>query len=84
VLLAAVDAGLYPLAVVGVLASAVAAFYYLRIVKVMYFDDPAPGFDRSPLALRAVLAISTVALLGFWLYPAPVMDAASAAAKSLF
>ncbi|WP_457796122.1 NADH-quinone oxidoreductase subunit NuoN [Methylocystis sp. S23] len=84
VLLAAVDAGLYPLAVVGVLASAVAAFYYLRVVKVMYFDEPAPGFDRSPFAVRAILAASTIAVLGFWLYPAPIMDAASAAAKSLF
>ncbi len=54
------------------LASAVAAFYYLRVVKVMYFDEPAPGFDRSPLAVRAVLAVSTIALLVFWLYPAPV------------
>jgi len=84
VLLAAVDAGLYPLAVIGVLASAVAAFYYLRVVKVMYFDEPAPGFDRSPLAVRAVLAVSTLAILGFWVYPAPIMDAAAAAAKSLF
>lgn len=84
VLLAAVDAGLYPLAVVGVLASAVAAFYYLRVVKVMYFDEPAPGFDRSPLAIRAVLAVSTITMLGFWLYPAPIMDAAGVAAKSLF
>lgn len=84
VLLAAVDAGLYPLAVIGVLASAVAAFYYLRVVKVMYFDEPAPGFDRSPLAVRAVLAAATLSMLGFWLYPAPIMDAATAAAKSLF
>jgi NADH-quinone oxidoreductase subunit N len=84
VLLAAVNAGLYPLAVVGVLASAIAAFYYLRVVKVMYFDEPAPDFDRAPFTLRAVLATSSVLLLGFWLYPAPVMDAASAAAKSLF
>ena len=84
VLLAAVDAGLYPLAVIGVLASAVAAFYYLRVVKVMYFDDPAPNFDPAPLTLRAVLAVSTVALLVFWVYPSPVMDAANAAAKSLF
>jgi NADH-quinone oxidoreductase subunit N len=84
VLLAAVDAGLYPLAVVGVLASAVAAYYYLRVVKVMYFDEPAPGFDRSPFAVRAILAASTFSMLGFWLYPAPIMDAAAAAAKSLF
>ncbi|WP_442754174.1 NADH-quinone oxidoreductase subunit NuoN [Methylocystis sp. JAN1] len=84
VLLAAVDAGLYPLAVVGVLASAVAAFYYLRVVKVMYFDEPAPGFDRSPFAVRAILSASAVAMLGFWVYPAPIMNAATAAAKSLF
>ncbi len=84
VLLAAVDAGLYPLAVIGVLASAVAAFYYLRVVKVMYFDEPAPAFDQAPMALRAVLAVSTLALLFFWVYPAPIMNAASAAAKSLF
>ncbi len=84
VLLAAVDAGLFGLAVIGVLASAVAAYYYLRVVKVMYFDEPAPAFDRAPMALRAVLAASTLALLGFWVYPTPVMDAAAAAAKSLF
>ncbi|MBM3562600.1 MAG: NADH-quinone oxidoreductase subunit NuoN [Alphaproteobacteria bacterium] len=84
VLLAAVDAGLFGLAVIGVLASAVAAYYYLRVVKVMYFDEPAPAFDRAPMAVRAVLAVSTLALLGFWVYPTPVMDAAAAAAKSLF
>ncbi len=84
VLLAAVDAGLYPLAVIGVLASAVAAFYYLRVVKIMYFDEPAPHFDPSPFAVRAVLALSTISLLVFWIYPTPVMDAASVAAKSLF
>jgi NADH-quinone oxidoreductase subunit N len=84
VLLAAVDAGLFGLAVIGVLASAVAAYYYLRVVKVMYFDEPAPAFDRAPRAVRAVLAVSTLALLGFWVYPSPVMDAAAAAAKSLF
>jgi NADH-quinone oxidoreductase subunit N len=84
VLLPAVDAGLYPLAVVGVLASAIAAFYYLRIVKVMYFDEAAPAFDKAPFTLRAILAVSTIFLLGFWIYPAPLMNAASAAAKSLY
>ncbi|RMB08832.1 NADH dehydrogenase subunit N [Eilatimonas milleporae] len=42
---AAVEAGLIPLAVIGVLTSVVGAFYYLRIVKVMFFDDPAPAFE---------------------------------------
>ena len=46
VFLAAIDAGLYGLAVIGVLASVVGAYYYLRIVKLMYFDEPAAGFDR--------------------------------------
>lgn len=47
VFLAAVEAGLVWLAVVGVLASAVSAFYYLRIVWFMWFDDPAPAFERD-------------------------------------
>jgi NADH-quinone oxidoreductase subunit N len=84
VFLAAVNAGLYPLAIVGVLASAISAFYYLRVVKVMYFDEPAPAFDKAPLTLSAILATSTIFLLAFWLYPAPLIDAASSAAKALF
>ena len=50
VFLAAVEAGLYVLAVIGVLASVVGAYYYLRIVKIMYFDEPAGGFaaDADP------------------------------------
>ena len=44
VFLAAVEAGLYALAVIGVLASVVGAYYYLRIVKIMYFDEPAAAF----------------------------------------
>ena len=36
---AAIKAGLYPLAIIGVLASVVAAYYYLRVVKIMFFDD---------------------------------------------
>ncbi|QGM45210.1 NADH-quinone oxidoreductase subunit NuoN [Methylocystis heyeri] len=84
VLLPAVQAGLYPLAVIGVLSSAVAAYYYLRIVKVMYFDEPAPAFDPSSRTVGGILAISTIFVLGFWVYPGPLMDAAAAAAKSLF
>ena len=84
VFLAAIKTNLYPLAVIGVLASTVAAFYYLRVVKVMFFDEPAPAFDRTPFALRSVLWIASILILGFWLYPGPLVSAASAAAKSLF
>ena len=82
--LAAVQAGLTPLAVIGVLLSTVAAFYYLRIVKVMYFDDPAPAFDAAPLAVRTVMAVSTALVFLFWVYPAPFISAAANAAKAFY
>jgi NADH-quinone oxidoreductase subunit N len=81
---AAVQAHLYPLAVIGVLASAVAAYYYLRIVKIMYFDEPAPAFDEPGFALRAVLAVTGVLVLTLFAYPGPFVSATTAAAKSLF
>ncbi|MFT4097971.1 MAG: NADH-quinone oxidoreductase subunit NuoN [Rhodoblastus sp.] len=80
--LAAVQAGLTPLAVIGVLLSTVAAFYYLRIVKIMYFDDPAPAFDVAPFAVRAVMVVSTALVFLFWVYPAPLVTAAANAAKA--
>jgi NADH-quinone oxidoreductase subunit N len=80
----AIQAGLYPLAVIGVLLSTVAAYYYLRIVKIMYFDDPRVSFDRPVLSLRIVLAACGVLVLFMFTYPAVFVEAAAAAAKSLF
>ncbi|RYE71280.1 MAG: NADH-quinone oxidoreductase subunit NuoN, partial [Hyphomicrobiales bacterium] len=60
VFMAAVGAGLVPLAVIGVVASTVSLFYYLRIVKVMWFDEPAEGFVPMTIELRAVLLISAL------------------------
>ncbi len=84
VFLAAIKAGLFTLAVVGVLASVVGAYYYLAIVKIMYFDEPAKAFEPMPHELRAVLAVSGLFNLFFFAYPAPLIEAANAAAKSLF
>ena len=81
---AAIQANLYFLAVIGVLSSVVAAFYYLRIVKMMYFDAPAEAFDKPDTAVRAVLAIAGLVMLLIVVYPAPVVEAATAAAHSLF
>jgi NADH-quinone oxidoreductase subunit N len=81
---AAIQAKLYPLAVIGVLSSAVAAYYYLRIVKVMYFDEPAQAFDKAAPALRVVLAASGLLVLLLFAYPGIFIDATTAAAKSLF
>jgi NADH-quinone oxidoreductase subunit N len=84
VFLAAIKAGLYALAVIGVLASVVGAYYYLLIVKIMYVDEPAPAFAPMRGELKAVLAISGLFVLLFFVYPGPIVDAAAAAAKSLF
>jgi len=81
---AAVNAGLYGLAVIGVLASAVGAYYYLRIVKVMYFDEPREAFEPMLPALKVVAGLSGAFILLFWLLPGPLVAAATAAAKSLF
>jgi NADH-quinone oxidoreductase subunit N len=84
VFLAAIKAGLYTLAVIGVLASVVGCYYYLMIVKVMYFDEPEGEFEVLPLELKAVLGVTGVFVLLFFVYPAPLIDAAATAAKSLF
>ncbi|MCP4380329.1 MAG: NADH-quinone oxidoreductase subunit NuoN [Hyphomicrobiales bacterium] len=84
VFLAAIDAGLYVLAVIGVLASVVGAFYYLRIVKVMYFDEPAEGFERMPAELRVVLGVSGAFVLLFAVIAGPIGAAAERAAGTFF
>jgi NADH-quinone oxidoreductase subunit N len=84
VFLAAIKAGLYVLAVIGVLASVVGAYYYLTIVKIMYFDDAVEGFYAMPVELKVVLALCGLFNILFFLYPAPLVGAASAAAHSLF
>ena len=82
--LAAVDDGLYGLAIFGVLASVVGAYYYIRIVKVMYFDEPTDGFDRPiGVELSAVLAGTGIITLLFFAYPAPLLAGAEAAAAAL-
>jgi NADH-quinone oxidoreductase subunit N len=81
---AAIKAGLFGLAVIGVLLSAVAAYYYLRIVKVMYFDEPAPAFDPPGGMSRLVMALATLVVIVYSFVPAPLTNAAMAAAQSLF
>lgn len=84
VFLAAIHAGLYALAVIGVLLSVVGAYYYLRIVKLMYFDAPAERFEPMQAPLAAVLGVSGGFILLYFIYPAPLVALAGVAAKSLF
>ncbi len=84
VFLAAIKAGLFTLSVIGVVTSVVGAFYYLNIVKVMYFDQPVGAVDPVRVELRTVLAVSGIFNILFFAYPGPLVSAATAAAKSLF
>src|SRR5664280_87275 len=81
VFLAAIKAGLYVLAVIGVLTSVVGAFYYLTIIKIMYFDEPAKEFESVPALLRLMLFAGGIFNMLFFAYPAPILGAATVAAK---
>jgi NADH-quinone oxidoreductase subunit N len=85
IFLAAIEANLIGLAIIGVVASVVGAFYYLRVVKVMYFDEPLIVFDR-PIApeVKAVLVVAAVLTIAFIVWPDPIVGGAAAAAASLF
>src|SRR5438309_1847471 len=84
VFVAAIKAGLFTLAVVGVLASVVGSYYYLAIIKVMYFEEPLAKLDPMRVELRTVLAVAGLFNILFFVYPGPLVSAANVAAKSLF
>jgi NADH-quinone oxidoreductase subunit N len=84
VFVAAIKAGLYVLAVIGVLASVVGAYYYLAIVKIMYFEEPAGRFEPMHNEIKVVLAVSGCINLFFCVYPGLLVEYAAIAAKSLF
>jgi NADH-quinone oxidoreductase subunit N len=84
VFLAAINAELYALAVIGVLASVVGAYYYLRIIKIMWFDEPVGAFEPMAGELRLVLGVSGVFVLAYVLIGGPIGRVAQAAAQSLF
>jgi len=84
VFLAAIQAGLLIPAVLGVLSSTVGLVYYLRVVKVMFVDEPAEAFDGNlGIGSRAIMVLSGLVALLFILAASPVITAADAAARSL-
>ena len=83
VFLAAVQGGLWTLAVIGVLTSVIGAYYYLRVIKVMYFDAGGEALDRRTPAL-SIVAFSTAAFtLLFVLFSQNLVDAAQMASRAL-
>ena len=85
VFMAAVDSELYFIAIIGVLASVVGAFYYLRIIKIMYFDEITESFDKPVTkSLNIVIITSGILILLFFVYPSILIKSAGFAASTLF
>ena len=70
IFIAVIEQSMYFLAIIGLLATVVSAFYYLRIIKVIYFDKPNDEFDRfNSLSLKLILSITTIILVLYFIYP---------------
>jgi NADH-quinone oxidoreductase subunit N len=83
IFLAAVQSHMVPLAVIGVLTSVVAAYYYLRIVKLMYFDEASSPIDALPdFGVKLTVALGAVYMIAFTIWPSPVVDGARSAIDS--
>jgi NADH-quinone oxidoreductase subunit N len=67
-----------------VLTSVVGAFYYLRVIKVMYFDAAEPAFDVRPTSVSFVAGVGALVTTLFFVFPAPLVAAAQQAARVLF
>ncbi|MBV8911464.1 MAG: NADH-quinone oxidoreductase subunit NuoN [Acetobacteraceae bacterium] len=80
----AVESGYWTLAVVGVLTSVVASFYYLRVIKVMYFDRAESAFDPRATSITFVGGVGALVTTFFFVFPAPIVGAAQQAARVLF
>ncbi|MBY3154248.1 NADH-quinone oxidoreductase subunit NuoN [Rhizobium laguerreae] len=84
VFVAAIEAKLYALAIIGVLASVVGAYYYLRVIKLMWFDEATGEFARVSGALRLVFGLSGLFVTAYVLIGGPIGGAAELAAATLF
>ena len=82
---AAVGAGYYTLAIIGVITSVIAAYYYLRIIKLMFFDSAVDPYDKGiSFARRAVIMIAAIIVVGFVAMPNMLINSTRAAAQTLF
>ena len=84
IFLSAIESGLYILAIIGVLASVVGAFYYLRIIKIIYFDENINTFEVISKRMRLIIYITSIPVILFFIRPSLLTDIAEKAALSLF
>ena len=70
IFMAVIESEMYTLAIVGLVTTVVSAFYYIRIIKVMYFDEPKKPFERNiDYRVHGPILISCILLVSFFLYP---------------
>ncbi|MFS8045003.1 NADH-quinone oxidoreductase subunit NuoN [Rhizobium sp. BR 314] len=84
VFVAAIEAHLYALAIIGVLSSVVGAYYYLRVIKVMWFDEAKDEFTRTAGSLRLVFGLSGLFVITYVFFGGVIGGAADLAAATLF
>jgi len=78
IFMAVIESKMYVLAIIGLLTTVISAFYYLRIVKIIYFDKPKKPFeDTYDLGLKVSLMISTIAVLIYFIYPSILINIVS-------
>ena len=73
-----IEQSMYFLAIVGLLSTVIAAFYYLRIIKIIYFDQEKEKFDKNHNAwLRFSLTLSTISILFYFIFPSEIIEIVS-------
>ena len=78
VFMAVIKAEMYTFAIIGLITTVISAFYYLRIIKIIYFDEPNEAFESSQnLGLKISLFFSTIAILIYFIYPSFLIEAVS-------
>ena len=78
IFMAVIEVKMYSLAIIGLVTTVVSAFYYTRIIKVIYFDKPSKPFDKSyDWGLKTSLALSSMLILIYFIYPSILTDAVS-------
>ena len=78
IFMAVIEAKMYTLAIIGLVTTVVSAFYYLRIIKVIYFDKPIEPFEESnDWGLKAPLVLSSILILIYFIYPSILTEVVS-------
>ena len=73
-----IEAKMYPLAIIGLLTTVISAFYYLRLVKIIYFDKPKKPFETNyNFGIKISLFLSTIVTLIYFAYPSLLIEVIS-------